>query len=338
EVFIGVRRCSSLTGSFSNQILVRMDVKSALIAKDVKKHRPLTPIRVFRGLICLFVMLSTAFTMIIYCGFPSAIVRKLASFFFGAWLALWPFLFEKINKTKVVFCGETVPAKERVLLIANHRTEVDWMYLWDFALRKGCHGYIKYILKSSLMKIPVFGWGFHIMEFISVERKWEIPKTPSGLLFSLKAPISLYDLTIGYKHRCPTFLDNVFGVDPSEVHIHVQRIPTVDMPTSEEKVTTWLMNKFQLKDKLLSDFYSQGHFPRQGTEAELSTAKCLVNFMAVIALTITTTYFTFFSSIWFKVYVFLSCTYLGFATYFNVRPKPVLGLVKAMFSRKLSQH
>lgn len=149
---------------------------------------------------------------------------------------------------------------------------------------------------------------------------------------------AVYDLTIGYKHRCPTFLDNVFGVDPSEVHIHVQRIPTIDMPTSEEKVTTWLMNKFQLKDKLLSDFYSQGHFPCQGTEAELSTAKCLVNFMAVIALTITTTYFTFFSSIWFKVYVFLSCTYLGFATYFNVRPKPVLGLVKAMFSRKLSQH
>lgn len=394
-----------MTGSFSNQILVHMDVKSALIAKDVKKHRPLTPIRVFRGLICLFVMLSTAFTMIIYCGFPSAIVlrllsihysRKLASFFFGAWLALWPFLFEKINKTKVVFCGETVPAKERVLLIANHRTEVDWMYLWDFALRKGCHGYIKYILKSSLMKIPVFGWGFHIMEFISVERKWEVDESnmhkmlstfkdprdplwlaifPEGTDFTEQKCIrsqkyaaenglpilknvllpktkgfcacledlrgsldAVYDLTIGYKHRCPTFLDNVFGVDPSEVHIHVQRIPTVDMPTSEEKVSTWLMNKFQLKDKLLSDFYSQGHFPRQGTEAELSTAKCLVNFMAVIALTITTTYFTFFSSIWFKVYVFLSCTYLGFATYFNVRPKPVLGLVKAMFSRKLSQH
>ncbi|ESR47261.1 hypothetical protein CICLE_v10003838mg [Citrus x clementina] len=152
-----------------------MDVKSALIAKDVKKHRSLTPVSVFRGLICLLVLLSTAFTMIIYCGFPSAI--EISSFFFGAWLALWPFLFEKINKTKVVFCGESVPAKERVLLIVNHRTEVDWMYLWDFALRKGCHGYIKYILKSSLMKIPVFGWGFHIMEFISVERKWEVDES-----------------------------------------------------------------------------------------------------------------------------------------------------------------
>lgn len=69
-----------------------------------------------------------------------------------------------------------VPARERVLLIANHRTEVDWMYLWDLAIRKGQLGYIKYILKSSLMKLPVFGWAFHILEFISVERKWEADK------------------------------------------------------------------------------------------------------------------------------------------------------------------
>uniref|UniRef100_A0A6N2MJK5 Phospholipid/glycerol acyltransferase domain-containing protein n=1 Tax=Salix viminalis TaxID=40686 RepID=A0A6N2MJK5_SALVM len=100
--------------------------------------------------------------------------RKTTSFLFALWLALWPFLFEKINGTKVVFSGDLVPPKERVLIIANHRTEVDWMYLWDLALRKGCLGYIKYILKSSLMKLPVFGWGFHVLEFISVERNWEV--------------------------------------------------------------------------------------------------------------------------------------------------------------------
>lgn len=145
-------------------------------------------------------------------------------------------------------------------------------------------------------------------------------------------------MTIGYKHQCPTFLDNVFGVDPSEVHIHVRRIPTDDIPTSEEEAAAWLMNTFQLKDQLLSNFYSQGHFPHQGTEAELSTAKCLVNAVAVIALTSTTTYFTIFSSIWFKVYMSLSCAYLTSATYFNVRPRPVLGFVKALFTRKVSEY
>ncbi|KAJ0011317.1 hypothetical protein Pint_34574 [Pistacia integerrima] len=340
-----------------------------------------------------------AFMMLVYWGFLSAVMlrlfsirysRKATSFFFGAWLALWPFLFEKINKTKVVFSGEFVPARERILLIANHRTEVDWMYLWDLALRKGCHGYIKYILKSSLMKLPVFGWGFHILEFISVERRWEVDESnmrkmlstfkdpgeplwlalfPEGTDFTEQKCIrsqkyaaenglpilknvllpkqkgfcacledlrgsldAVYDVTIGYKHRCPTFLDNVFGVDPSEVHMNVRRIPIIDIPTSEEEVSAWLITTFQLKDKLLSNFYSQGHFPHEGTEAELSTVKCLVNLTAVIALISATTYFTLFSSIWFKIYVSLVCAYLASATYFDVRPMPVLDFVKATFN------
>ena len=48
------------------------------------------------------------------------------------------------------------------------------MYLWDFALRKGRLQCIKYMLKKSLMKLPVFNWSFHLIEFIPVERKWEI--------------------------------------------------------------------------------------------------------------------------------------------------------------------
>ena len=168
----------------------KMEICRPLKSDDKLKHRPLTPFRLLRGLICLVVFLSTAFMLLAYLG-PGAVLlrffsihysRKATSFFFGLWLALWPFLFEKINRTKVVFSGDNVPQKERVLLIVNHRTEVDWMYLWDLATRKGCLGYIKYILKSSLMKLPVLGWGFHILEFISVERKWE---TDENLLLQM---------------------------------------------------------------------------------------------------------------------------------------------------------
>lgn len=150
------------------------------------KHRPLTPFRILRGLICLVIFLSTAFMFMVYFGPVSFLLlrlfsihysRKVVSFIFGHWLALWPFLFENINETKVVFSGETVPPGERVLLIANHRTEVDWMYLWNLAFRKGSLGYIKYVLKSSLMKLPILGWGFHVLEFISVKRKWEIDES-----------------------------------------------------------------------------------------------------------------------------------------------------------------
>lgn len=159
-----------------------MEVLEPLNSGNKLKHRPLTPFRLLRGLICLAVFLTTAFMFIVYFGPLIAVIlrifsipysRKATSFLFGFWLALWPFLFEKINKTKMVFSGDDLPRKERVLLIANHRTEVDWMFLWDLALWKGCLGYIKYVLKNSLMKLPVLGWGFHILEFVSVERKWE---------------------------------------------------------------------------------------------------------------------------------------------------------------------
>lgn len=175
-----------------------MEVWGVVDSGDGKVERALTPLRLIRGVMCLIVLIISAFIMIVYFGFMSAFIvrffsvhwsRKATSFFFGAWLALWPFLFEKINKTKVIFSGETVPAKERVLLIANHRTEVDWMYLWNLAWRKGSLGYIKYVLKSSLMRLPVFGWGFHILEFISVERRWEVDESNMRhMLASFKDP------------------------------------------------------------------------------------------------------------------------------------------------------
>ncbi|CAI9116667.1 OLC1v1017875C1 [Oldenlandia corymbosa var. corymbosa] len=350
-------------------------------------HTALTPPRIIRGLICLVIFISTAFMFLVYF-VPAVVVllrlfsvhysRKAVFYIFGLWLGLWPFFFEKINKTKVIFSGETVPKGERVLLIANHRTEVDWMYPWDLALRKGCLGSIKYVLKSSLMKLPIFGWGFHVLEFIPVERKWDIdepvlrqilstftdrqdplwltvfpegtdyteekckrsqkfaaenglpvlknvllPKTKGFhiCLETLRASLdAVYDLTIAYKRRCPSFLDNAFGTEPSEVHIHVRRIPLSKIPSLEKEANSWLMDTFQFKDKLLSDFSANGHFPNEGTEEELSTVRCFINFAGVIIITGIFTYLTFFSSIWFKVYVALVCIFLSSVTYFGIRP------------------
>ncbi|KAL9140598.1 hypothetical protein ABFS82_14G047700 [Erythranthe guttata] len=355
------------------------------------KHFPLTPFRIFRGLLCLAIYLTTAFMFLVYFVPPVAVIlrlfsvrysRKSVSFLFGLWLGLWPFLFEKINKTRVIFSGDKVPVEERVLIITNHRTEVDWMYLWNFALRKGCLGYIKYVLKSSLMKLPIFGWGFHILEFIPVERNWELDESvmrqklstftnrndplwlsvfPEGTDYTEQKCIksqkfasenglpvlknvllpktrgfnvcleilrgsldAVYDVTIAYKNQCPSFLDNVFGVDPSEVHMHVRRIPLDEIPSSESGAATWLMDEFVLKDQLLTDFIVNGHFPNQGTEPQLSTVKCVANFAVVIALTCLFIFLTFFSSHWFKVYIGLACAHAACAAYFNIGPNPVV--------------
>ncbi|KAI4387684.1 hypothetical protein MLD38_000097 [Melastoma candidum] len=362
---------------------------------DEREH-PLSMQKAVRGALCLLVLLLTASMMLVYFGFVTAVLlrlfsihysRRATSFLFGIWLALWPTFFEKINKTKLIFSGDYVPAGERVLLIANHRTEVDWMYLWDLALRKARIGYIRYILKSSLMKLPVLGWAFHNLEFIPVERKWEVdesimhkmllsfkdtrdplwlvlfpegtdyteqkciksqkyasenglpllknvllPKTKGfeACLRELRASLdAVYDLTIGYKFRCPTYLDNVFGINPSEVHIHVRRITLDEIPKSEREISSWLMDTYQLKDELLSDFISRGHFPHPCAEGELPTVKCLANATLVITLSCICLYLTIFSFVWFKIYFSLVCAYLAAATAFNFRPRPILYSAKA---------
>ncbi|XP_050886765.1 probable 1-acyl-sn-glycerol-3-phosphate acyltransferase 4 isoform X1 [Lathyrus oleraceus] len=388
-------------GRFFSGSLKKMEVCAPLKSDTRLKHRPLTVLRFIRGVICLVVFLSTAFMCLVYLS-PLAVVglrlfsvrysRKAVSFFFGLWLSMWPFLFEKINKTKVVFSGDSIPMRERVLLIANHRTEVDWMYLWDLALRKGRLGFIKYILKSSLMKLPIFGWGFQILEFIAVERKWEIdekilqqnlstfqdPKDPlwlsifpegtdytekkckSGQKFAAEVGLpvltnvllpktkgfhtclealrgsldAVYDVTIAYKNQCPSFLDNVFGLDPSEVHMHIRRIPVVEIPVSETKAASWLMNAFQIKDQLLSDFKIQGHFPNQLNEEGISTFKCLLTLILIVSFTALFTYFTFFSHIGFKLYVGLSCAYLSIATRFKIQLSPLTDYVHAFYNNK----
>ncbi|KAJ6748183.1 LYSOPHOSPHATIDYL ACYLTRANSFERASE 5-RELATED [Salix purpurea] len=99
------------------------------------------------------------------------------------------------------------------------------------------------------------------------------------------------------------------------------------MPASDSEAATWLMDRVQLKDRLLSDFKAHGHFPNEGIEHELSTLRCLVNFTVVISLTVLFINLTFFSSIWFKTYVCLACAYLASATCFIFRPIPVTDLL-----------
>ncbi|PON36460.1 Acyltransferase, C-terminal domain containing protein [Parasponia andersonii] len=144
-------------------------------------------------------------------------------------------------------------------------------------------------------------------------------------------------MTIAYKNNCPSFLDNVFGVDPSEVHIHVRRIPVKDIPASEVDSTAWLIDSFQLKDKLLSDFKIEGHFPDPVAEEQLSFIKCLANFILVIFLTAMFLYLTI-SSVWLKMYIVLSGSYLALATYLNIRPMPIIGHVRAMFCSKKTRN
>ncbi|KIW77082.1 hypothetical protein Z517_09528 [Fonsecaea pedrosoi CBS 271.37] len=65
---------------------------------------------------------------------------------------------------------------ERLVLIANHQIYTDWLYLWWIAYCNGMHGRLYIILKESLRKIPVIGWGMQLYQFIFLKRNWEQDK------------------------------------------------------------------------------------------------------------------------------------------------------------------
>ncbi|KAL9129366.1 MAG: hypothetical protein Q9217_002166 [Psora testacea] len=65
---------------------------------------------------------------------------------------------------------------ERMVLIANHQIYTDWLYLWWIGYAAGMHGRIYVVLKESLKRIPVIGWGMQFAQFIFLKRKWEEDK------------------------------------------------------------------------------------------------------------------------------------------------------------------
>jgi len=65
---------------------------------------------------------------------------------------------------------------ERLVLIANHQIYTDWLYLWWIAYTNGMHGRLYIVLKESLRRIPVIGWGMQFYQFIFMKRNWEQDK------------------------------------------------------------------------------------------------------------------------------------------------------------------
>ena len=65
---------------------------------------------------------------------------------------------------------------EKLVLIANHQIYTDWLYLWWIAYCNDMHGRLFIVLKESLKRIPIIGWGMQFSQFIFLKRNWEQDK------------------------------------------------------------------------------------------------------------------------------------------------------------------
>lgn len=59
------------------------------------------------------------------------------------------------------------------VLIANHATDVDWIYMWMLAQASRQSGHVKILLKQSIRQVPFVGTAMHLLDFIWIKRNWE---------------------------------------------------------------------------------------------------------------------------------------------------------------------
>lgn len=64
---------------------------------------------------------------------------------------------ELVFGVRVKICGDQKHLDGPCLIIMNHRTRFDWLFLWSYMIRMGNLRHHKIILKQSLKKIPLFG-------------------------------------------------------------------------------------------------------------------------------------------------------------------------------------
>jgi len=83
-----------------------------------------------------------------------------------------PGLYEFLFGVKLRASGDKMRPGERCLIIANHRTRLDWMFMWSLLTRTTYAPHEKIILRGDLKHIPGFGWAMQMAGYYFLSRSW----------------------------------------------------------------------------------------------------------------------------------------------------------------------
>ncbi|CAG5027901.1 unnamed protein product [Parnassius apollo] len=130
--------------------------------------------------------------------------RKVVDVLFSLW-ELYPVaLFQWCYNTRLRFFGDYVDPNENTIIVMNHRTRVDWNYVWIalyhatqetdsirqtglvncndfkckdkndvFDLIAGGKSRLKFVLKDEIKALPGMGWIMQLNFFLYVKRNWQ---------------------------------------------------------------------------------------------------------------------------------------------------------------------
>lgn len=106
--------------------------------------------------------------------FNRRLYLKYCSRAIGLYLSMINCLIEDFLGIKLVITGDDILTdKKRSIILLNHRTRLDWMFLWMLKSRCGTLHELKTVLKSDLKHIPGPGWAMQHAAYLFLERSWE---------------------------------------------------------------------------------------------------------------------------------------------------------------------
>lgn len=110
---------------------------------------------------------------------------------------------------------------------------------------------------------------------------------------------AIYDVTVafegtmddkGQRKEAPSMVEFLCKECP-KIHIHLDRIEKKDVPEEQVYMKRWLHERFEIKDKLLIEFYDspdperRNKFPGESVNSKLSLKKTLPSFLILSGLT-----------------------------------------------------
>jgi len=121
--------------------------------------------------------------------------RRWSAYVAKMWFTLATFMIERYAKVKIVLSGDDLPFAEPAMIVCNHRTRIDWMFMWCLCLRLSLLSCMKIVLKDSLKSIPGFGWAMQSFLFVFLARDKSIDLKHMGEMLGYhttnKLPLSL---------------------------------------------------------------------------------------------------------------------------------------------------
>lgn len=129
--------------------------------------------------------------------FPATVSyhRRLVDRIMGLWFLLCTAILELFFNMKFKITGDKFQRGETAIYIMNHRTRLDWMWIWPVLYHYGRLRKIKIVLKSPLKWAPGFGWAMQQAGFMFLNRHWDDDKDNMAHLVdyynTLKHPMEL---------------------------------------------------------------------------------------------------------------------------------------------------